>query len=139
MKQRSSKTKPLQIYVLDSEALSQAVRGDRRMLTRFKLAAQREVELVTSPMTLIEACDGKTTEGRWNWVLSRVRVVAIGKEEARAAHRLLADAQLHGHEHAIDAVLAVIARQLKGEVTILTSDVGDLEKLVPDTTLVRNV
>jgi hypothetical protein len=43
------------------------------------------------------------------------------------------------HKYAIDAVLAVTARQRKGQVTIFTSDVDDLEKLVPDTIVVRKV
>ncbi|WP_440106991.1 hypothetical protein [Streptosporangium sp. H16] len=41
--------------------------------------------------------------------------------------------------YAIDAVLAVIARQQKGQVTVFTSDVDDLEKLVPDTIVVKKV
>ncbi|MFW5420566.1 hypothetical protein J0910_28530 [Nocardiopsis sp. CNT-189] len=135
--EKAAKSPPF--YVLDSEALSLAVRGDRRMLIRFELAARREAAIVTSPMALIGAYDGRTTEQRWDWILSRIHVIGIGKDEARAARRLLADAGLHGHEHAIDAVLAVIARSLKGEVTVLTSDVGDLEKLVPKRILVRRV
>jgi len=139
VKKRSGAAKPLRFHILDSEALSLVVHGDRGMIARIKVAALGEAELVTSPMALIEAYDGRVSEQRWNWVLSRIRVIAIGEDEARAARRLLADAGLHGHEHAIDAVLAVIARSLKGEVTILTSDVGDLEKLVPEHILVRHV
>ena len=91
----------------------------------------------TSP--LVEAYDGRTTEQRWDWVLSRLQVADIGKDEARQARRLLADAKPHGHRYAIDAVLAVIARQQKGQVTVFTSDVDDLEKLVPDTIVVKKV
>ncbi|MFF7726372.1 hypothetical protein [Streptomyces sp. NPDC008001] len=130
---------PLRVFVLDCEALSLAVRGDRKMIAWFVLAARGEAEVVTSPMTLVEAYDGRTTEQRWDWVLSRLRVADIGKDEARQARRLLADAELHGHKYAIDAVLAVIARQQKGQVTIFTSDVDDLEKLVPDTIVVKKV
>ncbi|MDK1475513.1 hypothetical protein QNO07_19180 [Streptomyces sp. 549] len=93
-------------------------------------------------MILVEAYDGRTTEQRWDWVLSRLQVVDIGKDEARQARRLLADAKLHGHKYAIDAVLAVlavIARQQKGQVTVFTSDIDDLEKLVPDTIVVKKV
>ncbi|MFF7157959.1 hypothetical protein [Streptomyces sp. NPDC008139] len=94
---------------------------------------------MTSPMTLVEAHDGRTTEQRWDWVLSRLKVADVGKEEARRARRLLADAKLHGRKYAIDAVLAVIARQQRGQVTVFTSDVDDLEKLVPDTIVVKQV
>ncbi|MFE7119056.1 PIN domain-containing protein [Streptomyces sp. NPDC057654] len=141
MKKRSGEygQGPLRVFVLDCEALSLAVRGDRRMIARLDLAARGEAEVVTSPMTLIEAYDGRTTEQRWDWVLSRLQVVEIGKDEAREARRLLADAGSSGHEYAIDAVLAVIARRQKGQVTVFTSDVDDLEKLVPDTIVVKKV
>nr|WP_243407334.1 hypothetical protein [Frankia canadensis] len=109
------------------------------MIARLDVAARGEAEVVTSPMTLVEAHDGRTTEQRWDWVLSRLQVVDIGKDEARQARRLLADASLHGHKHAIDAVLAVIARQQKGQIAVFTSDVGDLERLVPDTIVVKRV
>lgn len=94
---------------------------------------------MTSPMTLIEAYDGRTTEQRWDWVLSRLTVADVGKEEARQARRLLTAAGLHGHKYAIDAVLAVVASQQKGQVTVFTSDVDDLEKLVPDRVVVKKV
>ena len=140
MKERRGKhTSPLRTFVFDCEALSLAVRGDRMMITRLTLAAQGEAEVVTSPMTLIEAYDARTTEQRWDWVLSRLTVADIGKEEARQARRLLAAAGLHGHKYAIDAVLAVVASQQKGRVTVFTSDVDDVEKLVPDRVVVKKV
>ncbi|MFD7805629.1 PIN domain-containing protein [Streptomyces cellulosae] len=141
MKKRAGEhsRRPLRAFVLDCEALSLAVRGDRKMIAWLDLAARGEAEVVTSPMTLVEAYDGRTTEQRWDWVLSRLQVVDIGKGEARLARRLPADAKLHGHKYAIDAVFAVIARQQKGQVTVFTSDVDDLEKLVPDTIVVKKV
>ncbi|MER7045154.1 PIN domain-containing protein [Streptomyces jumonjinensis] len=140
MKQRGSDhSPPLRVFVLDCEALSLAVRGDRMMIARLRLAADGEAEVVTSPMTLVEAYDGRTTEQRWDWVLSRITVADIGKDEARQARRLLADTGLHGHKYAIDAILAVIARQQKGQVTVFTSDVDDMERLVPERIVVKKV
>ncbi|MFH9478937.1 hypothetical protein ACH4L7_34675 [Streptomyces anulatus] len=141
MKKRSSepRQRPLRVFVLDCEALSLAVRGDRKMIAWFDLAARGEAEVVTSPMTLVEAYDSRTTEQRWDWVLSRLEVAHIGKDEARQARRLLADAKLHGHKHAIDAILAVIARRQKGQVTVFTSDVDDLVRLVPGSIVVKKV
>lgn len=129
----------LRVFVLDGEALSLAVRGDRKMIAWLDLASKGAAEVVTSPMTLIEAYDDRTTEQRWDWVLSRLQVVDIGKAEARQARRLLAAQKLHGHKHAIDAVLAVIARQQSGHVTVFTSDVDDLERLLPNTIVVKKV
>ncbi|MEV0024658.1 hypothetical protein AB0H45_21050 [Streptomyces atroolivaceus] len=105
------------------------MRGDRKMIAWLDLAARGEAEVVTSPMTLVEAYDGRTTQKRWDWVhwvLSRLDVAGIGKDEARQARRLLADAKLHGHEYATDAILAVVARRQKGQVTVFTSDGDDL-------------
>ncbi|MFC0864391.1 PIN domain-containing protein [Sphaerimonospora cavernae] len=129
----------LRVFVLDSEALSLAVRGDRMMIARLDLAARGEAEVVTSPMTVVEAHDGRTTEQRWDWVLSRVNVAELGKAEARQARRILADVGLHGHKYAIDAMLAVVARRQRGQVTVFTSDIDDLEKLVPDRIAIRKV
>ncbi|MEU3342116.1 PIN domain-containing protein [Streptomyces sp. NPDC006668] len=141
MKKRTGehRQRPLRVFVLDCEALSLAVRGDRSMIAWLDLAARGEAEVVTSPMTLVEAYDGRTTEQRWDWVLSRLKVADVGKDEARQARRLLAGAELHGHKYAIDAVLAVIASQHKGQVTVFTSDADDLEKLLPDTIVVKKV
>ncbi|RPE33833.1 PIN domain-containing protein [Kitasatospora cineracea] len=127
------------VFVLDSEALSLAVRGDRMMIARLDLAARGEAEVVTSPMTLVEAYDARTTEQRWDWVLSRVNVAELGKDEARQARRLLADAGLHGHKYAIDAVLAVVALRQRGQVTVFTSDPEDLERLLPEHVVVMKV
>ncbi|MGY1454048.1 hypothetical protein [Streptomyces sp. SS8] len=139
MRKQSGGNAPPRVFVLGCEALSLAVRGDRAMIARLDLAARGEAEVVTSPMTLVEAYDGRTTERRWDWVLSRLTVADVGKEEARQARRLLSRAGLHGHKYAIDAVLAVVARQQPGRVTVFTSDVDDLERLVPDRVVVGKV
>ncbi|NUW30010.1 PIN domain-containing protein [Nonomuraea sp. SMC257] len=130
---------PPRIFILDCGALSLAVRGDRKMIALLDLAARGQADVVTSPMTVVEACDGRITEQRWDWVLSRLNVADLGKDQARRARRLLTEAGLHGHKYAIDAVLAVVARQQKGQVTVFTSDVDDLEKLVPDSIVVKKV
>ncbi|MEU6483821.1 PIN domain-containing protein [Streptomyces sp. NPDC046887] len=129
----------LRVFVFDCEALSLAVRGDRSIIALLDLAARGEADVVTSPLTLVEAYDGRTTERRWDWVLSRLQVAEIGREEAREARRLLAETGLHGHKYAIDAVLAMVARRQRGQVTVFTSDVDDLEKLVPRSVVVREV
>jgi hypothetical protein len=113
--------------------LSLAVRGDRKVIAWLDLAAGGEAEAVTSPMTLVEAYDGRTPEQRRDRVISRLQAADIGEDEARQAKRLLADAKLHGHTYAIDghtctiyAVLAVIARRQKGRVIVFTSEVDGL-------------
>ncbi|MER6916527.1 hypothetical protein ABT354_33150 [Streptomyces sp. NPDC000594] len=157
--------RPARVFVLDSEALSLAVGGDRMMIARLRLAADGEAEVVTSPTALVAAHDGRTTEQRWEWVLSRIGVADIGRDQVRDARRLLADAGLHGRAYAIDAVLAAVAHQQKGQVTVFTTTEGDgtegdgkdprggtgtgggdragdpygVERLVPDRIVVRKV
>ena len=132
MRKRAEEVRRLRVFVLDSEALSLAVRGERMMITRLDLAARGEAEVVTSPMALVEAYDARTTEQRCDWVLSRVNVADLCKDEARQARRLLAAAGLHGHKYAIDAMLAVVALRQRGQVTVFTSAPEDLERLLPD-------
>ena len=129
----------LQTFVLDCESLSMAARGDRAMLARLANARQGRVDVITSPMTLIEAYDGAIAPARWNWVISRMRVADIGKPEAREAQQLLGEVGLHGHKYAMDAVLAVVARRQHGLVTVFTSDVDDMQRLLPSTILVRGL
>ncbi len=109
------------------------------MMGRLELSARGEADVVTFPMTLVEAYDGRTTEQRRDWVLSRVSVADLGKDEAGRGRRLLAATNLHGHKYAIDAMLAVVAMRQKGQVTVFTSDVDDLEKLLPDSIVVSKV
>ncbi|MFI9190555.1 hypothetical protein ACIG0A_14795 [Streptomyces californicus] len=115
------------------------MRGDRKMIAWFALAPRGEAEVVTSPMTPVEAYDGRTAEQRWDWVLSWLKIADIGQAEARGSRRLLSDAGLHGHRYATDAILAVVARRQKGQVTVFSSDVDDLERLVPESIVVKKV
>ncbi|GAB3699682.1 hypothetical protein GCM10028793_25250 [Nocardiopsis oceani] len=67
-----------------------------------------------------------------DWRLSQITVEPVGEQTAREAARLLAEAGLHGHRHAIDAMLCATALAAPGPVTILTSDPDDLRKLCGD-------
>ena len=124
--------------VLDSEALSKAVRGDVGMRALVKAAADRDMAVVTSALTTIEAWDprvGKGGTALWDWALSRVRVVHTDDRLISVARSLLRDSGLHGHKYAIDALLAAVALHASDQgahVTVLTSDTDDLEKLLAD-------
>jgi hypothetical protein len=48
---------------------------------------------------------------------------------ARRATAILAEAGLHGHRHAIDAMLSATALAAAGPVTVLTSDPEDIATL----------
>lgn len=63
------------------------------------------------------------------WTISRLVVEPVTEPLARHAAALLADAGLHGHEYAIDAILSATALAPPGPATILTSDPEDLTAL----------
>jgi hypothetical protein len=111
------------------------------MVQRLEQAWGSQVKIVASPMTLIEAFNSgdSRSEKRWDWTLSRVGVPSIDKDHARQAQRILGEAGLHGQKYAIDAVVAIVARQQTGQVTVLTSDTDDLGRLLPKHIAIQKV
>nr|WP_234361078.1 hypothetical protein [Streptomyces europaeiscabiei] len=84
-------------------------------------ARSRGMEVVISALTIIEAVHARTNMSCLNRVLSGVRVVPVGDEEARAASKLLMDAGLRGHTYAIDAAVAEAALRQHRPVVMLTA------------------
>nr|WP_202488077.1 PIN domain-containing protein [Streptomyces sp. SID5473] len=93
-------------------------------------AAQAEdIRVVISSVTLVEARDPRTHQARFDYAVSRANVVPPTETIARHASKLLADAGLHGHKYAIDAIVAATALASPPPVTVLTSDPEDLSAL----------
>jgi predicted nucleic acid-binding protein len=118
--------------VLDSEGLSKLLADDEQVVAMTAEARSRGMEAVISALTIIEAVHARTHKARLNWVLSGLRVVPVGEEEARAASKLLMDAGLHGHKYAIDAAVAEAALRQHRPVVMLTSHIDDMAKLCGD-------
>ncbi|MFJ3883554.1 DNA-binding protein [Streptomyces sp. NPDC090077] len=118
--------------VLDSEGLSKLLNDDEPVVSLVAEARGRGMEVVISALTIIEAAHARTNKARLNWILSGVRVIPVGEEEARAASVLLMEAGLHGHKYAIDAAVAEAALRQPRPVALLTSDVDDMTKLCGD-------
>jgi predicted nucleic acid-binding protein len=118
--------------VLDSEGLSKLLADDEHVVAMTAEARSRGMEAVISALTIIEAVHARTPKARLNWLLSGLRVVPVGEEEARAASKLLMDAGLHGHKYAIDAAVAEAALRQHRPVVMLTSDFDDMAKLCGD-------
>jgi predicted nucleic acid-binding protein len=118
--------------VLDSEGLSKLLADDEQLVAMTVEARSRGMEAVISALTIIEAVHARTHKARLNWVLSGLRVIPVGEEEARAASKLLTDAGLHGHKYAIDAAVAEAALRQHRPVVMLTSDIDDMVKLCGD-------
>lgn len=115
--------------VLDSEGLSKLLADDESVVALVAEARSRGMEVVVCALTIIEAVHARTNKARLSWLLSGLRVIPVGDEEARAASALLMGAGLHGHKYAIDAAVAEAALRQQRPVVMLTSDIDDMAKL----------
>jgi hypothetical protein len=91
--------------VLDSEGLSKLLADDETVVALVAEARSRGMEAVICALTVIEAVHARTNKARLSWLLSGLRVIPVGDEEARAASALLVGTGLHGHKYAIDAAV----------------------------------
>ena len=112
--------------VLDSEGLAGAVRRDRTVTAWLALARADDLRVITSAATLVEVIHPRINRPALEWTVSRIVVEPVTADIARAAASLLAEANRHGHQHAIDAMLSATALAAPGPVTVLTSDPADL-------------
>ncbi|MEU0689016.1 DNA-binding protein [Streptomyces uncialis] len=115
--------------VLDSEGLAKAVLRDRTVTGWLALARADDLRVITSAAALVEVVHPRINRPALEWTLSRIVVEPITEAVARQAAALLADAGLHGHKHAIDAMLGATALAAPGPVTVLTSDPEDITVL----------
>ncbi|MEU0678805.1 type II toxin-antitoxin system VapC family toxin [Streptomyces albogriseolus] len=115
--------------VLNSEGLAKAVLRDRTVTAWLALARADDLRVITSAATLVEVVHPRNNRPALEWTLSRLVVEPISETIARQAAVLLADAGLHGHKYAIDAMLCATALAAPGPVTVLTSDPEDLTAL----------
>ena len=118
--------------VLDSEGLSKLLADDEKVVALVAEARSRGMEVVICSLTIIEAVHARTNKARLSWLLSGLRVIPVGDEEAKAASALLMGAELHGHKYAIVAAVAEAALRQQRPVVMLTSDIDDMTKLCGD-------
>ena len=112
--------------VLDSEGLSKTVLRDRVMMARLAQARLDDLRVVTSAATLVEARNPQMDQARFDWAVSRLIIEPLTEHIARAASKLLVIHRLHGHQHAIDAMVAATALAATAPRIVLTSDPEDL-------------
>ncbi|MGV9306708.1 PIN domain-containing protein [Nonomuraea sp. NPDC003727] len=125
--------------VLDSEGLAKAVLRDRELTAWLSLAKADDLRVITSAATLVEVVHPRIRRPALEWTLSRVVVEPVTELLARQAAALLADAGLHGHKHAIDAMLCATALAAPGQAVVLTSDPDDLSALCGDRVVVIKI
>jgi predicted nucleic acid-binding protein len=112
--------------VLDGEGLAGAVRRDRTVTAWLALARADDLRVITSAATLVEVIHPRINRPALEWTVSRIVVEPVTADIARTAASLLAEANRHGHQHAIDAMLSATALAAPSPVTVLTSDPADL-------------
>lgn len=115
--------------LLDSEGLSKLYRKDRTVVALVQAASEEGIRVASSATTTLEADYERIHPARIKWVLSHVDVHDVTREVTDEAAALLRAHHLHGHQYAIDAAFAVIARNAPQPVTVLTSDPEDLTLL----------
>jgi predicted nucleic acid-binding protein len=115
--------------VLDCEGLSNVVLRDRATMARLAQARIDGLRVVASAATLVEARDPRTDQASFDWATSHLVVEPVTEDIARDASRLLAQHRLHGHQHAIDAMVAATALAAPAPRIVLTSDPADMTLL----------
>jgi predicted nucleic acid-binding protein len=118
--------------ILDSEGLAKAVQRDQEVHEWLTAARDADLPVVTSAAVLVEVIHPRINDAAVKWTLSRLRVEPVTQAVAQSAAALLRGAGLHGHKYAIDAMLCATALAQPGRVTILTSDVEDVEILTAE-------
>lgn len=116
-------------YVLDGEGLARVALGDPGMKARLKDARRSGIRVVTSAMTVVEACHSKIRQPVWDWAMSGVVVEPVTQSVTEEAIRLLRSTGLHGDQYAFAAALAVIAGRQRGRAVVFTSDADGMGKL----------
>lgn len=115
--------------VLDCEGLAKATLRDRDVAEWLAAARIRDKRVITSAATLVEVAHPAIKWPALQWTLSRMTVEPVTELIARHAAALLRETRLHGHKHAIDAMLSATALASAPPVMVLTSDPHDIRAL----------
>ncbi|HEY5985526.1 MAG TPA: PIN domain-containing protein [Streptosporangiaceae bacterium] len=118
--------------LLDSEGLAKLVQGDGRARAYLDSARARNARVAVSAITLTGVLRGGPRDAGVHRVLARITAVPVTPDIARRAGEMLGASGLSGHRCAVDAVVAATARGLERPVVLLTSDPGDLNRLVEE-------
>ena len=106
--------------------------GDKVALSLARDAHDANGSVVTAASTLVEILRGQPRDAVVHRVIGSITVAPVDKRIGRAAGELLGRIGLSGHQHALDALLAVVALDQPRPVVLLTSDPGDLGRLTEE-------
>lgn len=118
--------------VLDADGFTKLAKKDVVARSYYQAALDEKSLVVTAASTLAEVLRGGRGDVPVHRVLKKVEVVGIDPGHGRAAGELLGRLGLSGHQHAMDALLAVVALAQPRPVVVLTSDPRDLAVLTDE-------
>ena len=118
--------------ILDAQGLSKLAAGDPAVRSLVRRAQERDGVVVTAASTLAEVLRGGPKDAPVHQALRHVTVAAISGEIGRKAGELLGAAGMPGHDHTVDALLAVIALEQSRPAFIVTSDPDDMARLTEE-------
>lgn len=124
-----------QSILLDAEALSALARGEKRMQAWLEAARRTDSVLYASTATLAEVTDGTSRDARVRQVAEAIRLVEVTEDIGYTAGILRAAVagRRKPRDLTMDALVAATAARLAPPVVVLTSDRGDLERLLSAT------
>ena len=120
------------VLVLDAEGLLKLARGDAVARSYFEDARGAKGAIVAVASTLTEVLRGGPRDAPVYRILSKMTVVPIDSDTARAAGELLGRTGLSGHRCALDSLVATVALAQSRPVVLLTSDPNDIERLTEE-------
>lgn len=119
-----------QPIIFDSEGFSRAISRDLYIRGVVEKSYTLGLPVIVSAATIVEVIHPNMNQAAYNWTRSRLDIIPVSEEIAVAAAKMLMDNKMHGHKHAIDALVAATALVFGGHPTIFTSDPDDFRKLV---------
>jgi predicted nucleic acid-binding protein len=120
------------VLVLDAEGLLKLAKGDAMARSYFEDARGAKGAIVAAASTLTEVLRGVQRDASVYRILSKMTIVAIDRDTARAAGELLGRTGLAGHRCALDSLVATVARAQSRPVVLLTSDTKDMKRLTDE-------
>jgi predicted nucleic acid-binding protein len=122
--------------LLDAQALSALAADDRRMQAWATVVHRTDSTLHASTVTLVEATDGSPRDANVRRVSKAIRLEPVSETIGYRAGQLRAAASSTRHKPrdlTVDAVVAATALMLTEPTVVLTSDPGDLRRLLAGT------
>lgn len=121
--------------VLDAEGLSKFATGDPHVGALVKSADARDARVILSAVTITEVLRHPSRDANLNRVLKKITAVEVDEQIARAAGELLGRTETQGTpgNPTVDALVAATAINAEGPALVLTSDPGDLIRLLDGT------